>query len=338
MVTMKEIAELAGVSRGTVDRVLNNRGKTSEEIAENVRRIARELGYERNPAARALSARRERPLVTICIPSVGNPFYADVVKGISTAAARYRIYGMQTELIEVKGYKPEEMLKAIEGLESRAKALLIAPTDDPCMRERINELVEAGVFVVTVNNDVPSSRRHGFVGADFINSGETACALIAVLTGRQASCAMVIGSKKVLGHRERVDGFRKKAEDFAGITLDAVIESEDDDICSYVRTRELLEKQPGITAIFLAAGGAYGACRAAEELPAARRPLVVAMDAVPAVVEMMKAGIVTAIIYQHPQRQGYLAMEMAFEHIVNGREIETSVRIMKNEIRLLENL
>jgi len=55
-------------------------------------------------------------------------------------------------------------------------------------------------------------------------------------------------------------------------------------------------------------------------------------------VEMMKAGIVTAIIYQHPQRQGYLAMEMAFEHIVNGREIEMSVRIMKNEIRLLENL
>ena len=44
MVTIKEIARLAEVSRGTVDRVLNNREGVSEETAERVRRIADELG------------------------------------------------------------------------------------------------------------------------------------------------------------------------------------------------------------------------------------------------------------------------------------------------------
>ena len=46
MVTIKEIADRAGVSRGTVDRVLNNRGKVNPEKEERVRRIAQELGYK----------------------------------------------------------------------------------------------------------------------------------------------------------------------------------------------------------------------------------------------------------------------------------------------------
>ena len=46
--TIKEIAEKAGVSRGTVDRALNNRGRINPEVAERVRSIAREMGYQSN--------------------------------------------------------------------------------------------------------------------------------------------------------------------------------------------------------------------------------------------------------------------------------------------------
>lgn len=53
MVTIKEIADRAGVSRGTVDRVLNNRGKVNPEKEERVRRIAQELGYKPNVAGKA---------------------------------------------------------------------------------------------------------------------------------------------------------------------------------------------------------------------------------------------------------------------------------------------
>lgn len=46
-VTLKQIAELAGVSRGTVDRALHNRGRVSDEVAQRIRQIADELGYSR---------------------------------------------------------------------------------------------------------------------------------------------------------------------------------------------------------------------------------------------------------------------------------------------------
>ena len=48
MATIKEIAALAGVSRGTVDRVLNDRGAVNPETAEKIRKIAKELDYKEN--------------------------------------------------------------------------------------------------------------------------------------------------------------------------------------------------------------------------------------------------------------------------------------------------
>ena len=44
--TIKEIAEKAGVSRGTVDRALNNRGRVNPEVAERIFEIAREMNYQ----------------------------------------------------------------------------------------------------------------------------------------------------------------------------------------------------------------------------------------------------------------------------------------------------
>ena len=58
MVTMKKIAELCGVSRGTVDRALNGRGRVNAETAAMIKKMAEQLGYEPNPAGKALAARK----------------------------------------------------------------------------------------------------------------------------------------------------------------------------------------------------------------------------------------------------------------------------------------
>lgn len=338
MVTMKKIAELCNVSRGTVDRVLHGRGRVSEETAANIRRVAKELGYEPNPAAKALSARKHPPRVSVILPSEGNPFFDEVIRGLQEAADSYKIYGLAMHLHVVKGYDPAAELAVLEEVAQKTDAALIAPIDDDAIRAAVDRLVDAGKFVVTVNGDLPGSKRQCYVGSDYENGGVTACALLEAFAGGQAKVGVVLGSRQSSGHRARLAGFQKRMEKAKGIEIAAVIENEDDEFTSFERTKEMLRMHPEITALFLVAGGVYGACRAVMELSEAHRPIVIAFDSVPSTVEMMKKGIVKAVLYQHPYRQGHRAMELAFERLVNGRAPYKEAYIMKHEIKLLENL
>ena len=82
MATIKEIAALAGVSRGTVDRVLNDRGAVNPETAEKIRKIAKELDYKPNRAGLVLAAQKKRLKLGVILFSTGNPFFQDVLAGI----------------------------------------------------------------------------------------------------------------------------------------------------------------------------------------------------------------------------------------------------------------
>ena len=73
-VTIKQISELCGVSRGTVDRVLNNRGKVKPETEQKVREVAERLGYTPNMAGKALAARKRDLVIGVALVAKGNAF------------------------------------------------------------------------------------------------------------------------------------------------------------------------------------------------------------------------------------------------------------------------
>ncbi|SFW42459.1 LacI family DNA-binding transcriptional regulator [Selenomonas ruminantium] len=338
MVTMKRIAELCGVSRGTVDRALNGRGRVNAETADKIRKTAQELGYEPNPAGKALSARKKRPVISIVIPSENNPFFDDVLEGMEEAAAQYQIYGVQIKYHTMKGYDPAKQLAILQEIEDHVQALIINPIDDPAIITQINRMIDKGVFVVTVNNDIKGTKRHCYVGTDYYNGGITSCALMEALLGKTANLAIILGSLKLRGHRLRLEGFKTRMQRLPDFQLAAVLENNDDDIYAYEKTKELLTAHPEINAISVLAAGVYGTCRAVMQLPEDKRPLIIAFDTVPTTVEMMQFGIIKATIYQHPYRQGFSAVNKAFEYLVHGRLPEKEEYIFKNEIKLFENL
>ena len=338
MVTMKKIAELCGVSRGTVDRALNGRGRVSVETAENIREVARQLGYEPNPAGKALAARKKRPVIGVVISSEGHTGCDEVHRGMNDAARDYAIYGLQIEYFTMKGYDSKQQLALLDQIEGDINALIINPINEPCIAAKINEMVDAGIFVVTVNNDIDGTRRHYYVGSDYYNGGITSCAMMEALMGKSAEVAVVLGSHNILGHRQRLEGFKHRMERVQGFHIAATVENNDDDILSYDTMKRLLEEHPEINAVSILAAGVYGVCRAIMQLPTEKRPLVLAFDTVPTTVEMMKFGVIKATIYQHPYRQGHNAVNKAFEYLVNGRMPDKEADIMKNEIKLFENL
>lgn len=336
MVTIKQIAEICGVSRGTVDRVLNNRGNVKPEKRQLILNTARQLNYQPNPAGKALAARKKNPIVGVLIASDGVPFFDDVLLPMRKAAIKYENYGMKILWRSMRGFNVDEQCGIIDELAQSVNALIINPVNDERIIHKLDSLVDQGVFVVTINNDVDSCRRHCYVGSDYLQGGRTAGALLNMIAPPGIHAGVLMGSKSMQGHRERLKGFLEVLEKNADFQLMGVRENNDDDIISYEETQRLLTEHPETNALFVISAGAYGAARAV--VAQKRRDIImVVFDTIPSTIRMMRQHIIQAAIYQHPRQQGRRAMQVVFDYLVNGIKPEREKYIMRNEIRILEN-
>ncbi|AUS98355.1 LacI family transcriptional regulator [Clostridium thermosuccinogenes] len=338
-VTIKKIAELCGVSRGTVDRVLNNRGKVKPETEALIRRVAEQLDYKPNIAGKALAARKKSFVIGVIVASEGNPFFDDVLKGIHQAENELHDYGVKIIIKTMKGYDIQRQLKLIEELEGGIHALILNSISDAEIAAKIDELTDKGIPVITLNTDIENSKRLCYVGCDYVKGGETACGMLGLLTGGRAKVGVITGSVKILGHNQRVQGFRNVIKRrYPGIEVVDFAESNDDDIIAFEATKKMLLEHKEIDALFIAAAGAYGVCRAVISLGLENKITIVCFDDVPSTVEMMEKGLIKATICQQPFLQGNKSVHIAYDYLVSGARPHNDQFIVENKIKILENL
>ena len=340
MATIKEIAELAGVSRGTVDRVINNRGAVNPATEKRILEIIESLDYQPNKAGMALAAQKRRIKIGLVLFEEDNPFFNMVEAGIREKMAELDIYGISYETVRCS-YDPDEQLKALEEvIDAGVDGILLAPCDDVRIRDLINEQWEKGIPTATYNTDLSESKRIAYVGADNAVCGRTAAALLGLLTGGSAKVGIVSGSSAVLGHKKRIRNFTDYKSE--GIEILDIIQNRDDDRVSRQKVCQMLEKHPDIDAVAFFSGGVYGGCQGLLDYeadhPEHKAPIVIAFDEVPSTVEMMKRDVITACICQQPMLQGALALEYLANYIVNGSLPEEEVTHTELTIRIKESL
>ena len=321
MATMKQIAEIAGVSRGTVDRVLNGRGSVNEHTAAKIREIAQSLNYVPSKAARSLAARKlGLKLGYILFPYASNAFFQQVEDGIHKKEAELADFGVTVEIVYADFNNPRRQDELLEELAQKGvRGIALCGFNTPETAANIHRLAQNGIPVVTSNTDIPNSGRIAYVGSDYEKSGSTAGGLMRLITGDKARVSILLGSKKILCHTERVRGFISNLkEQRSSIEIARIIENGDDDFESFSLVKEMLAQDPQINALFLASAGVYGACRAVEALPPERRPKIISFDCVPTTKEMLNKGIITATICQQPERQGSKPLDLLFNYLAMG--------------------
>lgn len=338
MATIKEIAELAGVSRGTVDRVLNNRGSVNPATAALVRDIARQLDYKPNRAGIALAAQRRNLKLGVLLFDTGNLFFEDVWKGVSEKSEELAGYNC-TVLTRRVGFNARAQADAIAELEScRIDGLILSPFNDPLIAAQIDRLADRGIPVITTNTDIHNSRRLAFVGSDFYRCGQTAAGLMRLITNGIANVGIITGSSQVLCHTDRIQGFCDTVSlSYPRICVTETIENSDDEFESYDKTLELLNRHPEINALYFTAGGVYGGCRAV--LSAGRRDIrIIAFDKIPTTRELMEQGVISATICQQPSVQGSRPLQLLFDYLMTGEKPEREYYYTAVDIRIRENL
>ncbi len=335
--TIKEIAQLCGVSRGTVDRVLNKRGRVKPETETLILRTIESLGYTKNIVGRALTVRRTAPVIGTILCSEGNPFFDDVIAGFRKAEAELQDYGASILLRTMRGHGVEQQLKLIDEIAGQLTALVIQPINDPRIEERLRRLKQEGVPTVAVNTDIENSCRCCYVGSDYETGGAVAAGLMRLVTGGRGRLGVITGVSTLMGHALRLRGFEEHLRELCPeVEIVDRDSARDDPEHAYRATRAMLARNPGMDALFVVAAGVYDVCRAVED--EGRKIRVVAYDDVPSTREMMRRGIVRAVVCQQPVEQGYRAVRAAFDMILSGEMLEDARIIMENQIKITENL
>lgn len=338
MATIKEIAELAGVSRGTVDRVLNNRGAVNPRTARKILEIAQALDYKPNKAGIVLAAQKKNLKIGVILFDTGNPFFDDVLEGVNQKSQELGGYNCSVLVTRV-GFDLTAQLDAMDEMVSQGvSGIVLSPYNDPLICDKINELDSRGIPVITTNTDIENSGRLAYVGCNFYRSGETAAGLMHLIAGNEVYAGIVTGSSKVLCHTDRIAGFRDRIEShYPGIRIVGTIENSDDEFESYDRTLVLLREHPEINALYFAAGGVYGGCRAV--LAAGRKDItIISCDKVSTTRDMVLQGVIAATICQQPLIQGTKPLDLLFSCLTTGEKPEKEYHYTTVDIRIRENI
>ena len=136
-----------------------------------IRKIAEELGYVPNMAGKVLAANRKELAIGVVLASEGNAFFDDVLRGIRRAETEIAGYGTKVILKTLKGYNVQQQLEAIEEIRPKINALILNPISDPAIAQNIDELMDSGTYVITINTDIQNSKRICYIGSDYTKGG-----------------------------------------------------------------------------------------------------------------------------------------------------------------------
>lgn len=324
-VTAQQIAELAGVSRGTVDRALHNRGRVNPEVAAKIHKIAAELGYKPNLIGQALvKSRREFKLGAI-LQSTETPTMQIVRAGVQRAAEELAASGVELIMRENRGLDTEMVLEHIEELVSQGvQGLAIAPNNSPEIRQCIDELYEQGIPVITLNSDAPGSRRLAFIGMDNYRAGQTAAGLLRLMLPEGGKVLPLAGHLNNTAHNNRLNGFMDTINSETGneIELLAFQPCFDRDDYAHEITQHALRANPDLTGIYVASNGQVGACAAVEEEGRKGKVKVVAFDLNPMNMELLQSDSLSFVLDQKAFEQGYRPPFLLFDYLQNRKAPE----------------
>lgn len=327
-ITIKKIAELANVSRGTVDRVIHGREGVNNETRERVEYILEKYNYKSNRHARALVTTGKKFSVGVIINSIGNEFFDSVLEGLIYENQKYE--NINLIIKEIKGYEESDQLKAIKELtDEDVHALIITPINT---KDIINALNDLRIPVVTLNNDI-ETKKLGFVGCDYVNNGKISGDIANLILPNGGHVAIIVGSFKLRGHNERVEGFEKV---FTNQNKKiSYYENQDDDNLSYEITKNIIENN-NVDLIYYAAAGISGGLKAIAD--ANVKVPVITVDETRAVKEGLKDGRVYATVTQQPYKQGSRAIQMVYDYLVYNSEPKEKQNLTGNRIQLKHSI
>jgi LacI family transcriptional regulator len=311
--TMHDVANVAGVSLATVDRVINDRPNVRERTRQKVIVAIERLGFSRDISAANLARQRIYQFDFI-VPDNDNPFMKALRREIAAARERSRFERTIIELIDAPAFDEGALEAALEeALARRPDGVAFVAVDSDRIRAVARRLMAAGVGVVTLVSDVANDARDHYVGIDNVAAGCTVAGLLGRFIGeRRGAVAVMTGSLSLRDHRDRLEGFRSVMQaECPTLEILAPLEGRDDPEVVKRLVSRLMSEREDLVGLYSIGAGNDGLVSALAQNE--RRPrFVVAHELDATTAKALREGLIDAILAQDA-----------------GHEIRSAIRVLR---------
>jgi LacI family transcriptional regulator len=333
--TVREIAELAGVSIGTVDRVIYKRGRVSPETKAKIEQIIERYQWTTNPLARSLKRRRPYHFCSL-FPRQDQDagYWEQVLRGIKNGESMIMQLGVQTEIIQYDRYNLQSFKDAtLQVLEKPPDGLIFAPVMPDTTLPFIAEVEAEGIPYIFIDADISEMKPRCVIAQDPYKSGYLAGRLMHLFIGAQDKQLAVLDAHGEDYHiRRRRDGFISyTAEKNLSVVIQEYSGYQGTELPK-TAVEQFLRENKNITGIFTTNAMVH---RASEVVRSLRREslfkgehfCIIGYDLVPANRRLLQEGGITAIISQRPEEQGKQALLNLYRAVVLEQQIPPKIEI-----------
>ena len=324
--TIKNIAQLSGVSIGTVDRALNNRGRINEETKRRVLEAAASIGYRPNRIASALGRSRRYRIASI---TPANPlyFHQEMQLGILDAQKELSDYGVDVDMILCDRLTVPDQIKLLEAFDREKYDGLALNASGDALNDHINSIVDSGIPVVTFNSDAVNSKRLFYVGEAAYKSGQIAGDMMGRMLGGKGKVGSLISFFNPGASLSRYQGFCDTLRaHYPDIVLTGPWEYQDSDELARMAVENAFACHPDLNGLFSnSANGTVFSGAYVQEHGLADRVTVVGYDVTKDVEHFLLNGSCTMVIDQEPRKQSYYGVKLLAKHLLEKWKPDSSI-------------
>lgn len=342
-IRIKDIAERAGVSVGTVDRVLHDRPNVSPPAREKVEKALKEMNYQPNMYASALAYNKSYTFFLLIPMHESEAYWEEIEEGAKKCEDTRRDFHIDVEIRYYQRFNEDSFKdKCIEILNSSPDGVVIVPAQLDITRRFTDKLHDHNIPFVLLDSYMPDLRPLSFYGQDSFCSGYFAAKMLMLLAAQEKEIMLMRQTKdgKLVSKQQdnREVGFRHYMHDHFPeieiVNLDLPLQGTRKE---YEHTMEnFFIQHPHLHHCITLNSKAY---LVGELLLKTNRRDVQIMgyDMVAKNVECLRQGSISFLIAQHAYLQGYSCVDTLFNAIVLKKKV-TPVNYMPIELLSKENV
>ena len=342
-VKITDIARLAKVSTGTVDRVIHKRGEVSEQTRKKVEKILRDFNYQPDILARTLASKRSWTFsVLMPVSANGNEFWSAPVKGIEKALTEIGAYGITVKYYLFNQFDRESFAaKAFDLLSDNPDAVLFAPVFAEDSVKFIHECKLKKIHITLFNSFIEDINGIPYIGQNAYQSGMVAARLLSFGIHEPGDILIInLAARKHYNHIiKREKGFR---DFFASKTLPAnnfTLHTIDSNNASDETIKSKLSEaftNLHVKGIFVSNSRVYKVAGFIEN-NSLKDIKLIGFDLLPINIEYLKKGVIDFLISQRPEEQAYIGIIQIFNELLINR-IPENHHFMPVDIITKENI